>query len=149
MHLRRVLITIAALAGCSSGGTTTPPAGFPHAQWTPQCGPADGPAVGLYLAATTIDKEVPSAPYVHLMLFEAPSALNGRALSWEGDSQFGAARLCTTAQDCVPSSAVSIDIQSFGADSTLTARVDLRFAGRDPVRGLVRATHRPRTFLCG
>jgi hypothetical protein len=149
MHLRRVLIAIAALAACSSGGTTTPPAGFPHAQWTPQCGPADGPAIGVYLASTTIDDGVPSAPYVHVMLYEAPAVLDGRTWSWEGDSQFGSARLCTTAQDCVPSSTVSIDIQSFGADSTLSARVDLRFAGRDPVRGMVQATYRPRTFLCG
>jgi hypothetical protein len=150
VRLGRLLIAAVAILACSSGGTTNPPAGFPHAQWTPQCGPADGPAVGLYLASTAIDgAEVPAAPYVHVMLFEAPSVLNGRTWSWEGDSQFGSARLCTRAQECTPASAVTVDMRSFGADSTLRAVVDLRFPGRDPVRGTVQAAHRPRTLLCG
>ena len=47
--LRKLVLVGLALVGCDSFGVTGPPRGLEHAAITNSCGPADGPAVEIFL----------------------------------------------------------------------------------------------------
>jgi len=76
------LIAIALLLGCSSDTTLLPKQGlrFEFAQW--ECGPADGPAVAIYLTREPSNAPTPTAPFARIYVdLMTGNLLDGRQLS--------------------------------------------------------------------
>ncbi len=65
------------VAGCNSQDVSAPPAGYSNAAATRTCGPADGPAVAIYLAPDAIDTLEPAAPYIRIYLWKSVDAVLG------------------------------------------------------------------------
>ena len=62
----RLSMVVAFAMACRSDSVSAPPRGFMYAAAAFQCGPADGPAVGIYLAPNPVESLEPSAPYVRV-----------------------------------------------------------------------------------
>src|SRR5512134_2991597 len=74
--------TVLVVPGCGDGREPpAPPPGFTHAAATRDCGPADGPAVSIYLASQPVDRVDPPAPFIHLYLWRGLDDLAGERWS--------------------------------------------------------------------
>jgi len=139
------------LVGCVAGGDAMrPPVDFPFATVSRDCGPADGPAVAIYLTPTAVDKPDPSPPFVRIAIWDSPEAVAGRTWTWpRAASKATALRCDVTGSSCVSSTSGSVTLGTFGPDSALTAIVDVRFSDGARIQGGVRATWYSRRIACG
>ncbi|HET7040164.1 MAG TPA: hypothetical protein VFH97_09760 [Gemmatimonadales bacterium] len=146
---RGVLMAALALA-CGSQEAPAPPAGFAHAAAGRNCGPADGPAVSIYLTPQPVDRLDPAPPFVHLYLWRGLWDLAGRTWSLAGNEAEGSAQYCAAAGQCESASSGSIRITAVDADSTIRASVTLRFPGAGEIGGGIVARWISRTMVyCG
>jgi hypothetical protein len=83
------LIPLLILA-CGSG-LAEPPARFPYAAATRDCGPADGPAVTIYLSRKPVDAIEPSGTHVQIHVWQGIEELAGTSWSIGGDAPQGSA----------------------------------------------------------
>lgn len=138
------------IAACADAGPIpAPPEGYGFAYATPSCGPADGPAVRLYLAAAATESLPPAGTWLDLAVWRSATELPAAELSWSGASDLGWAGRCTDAGPCETATDVRISFRRFEPDSALTGTLDLRFENGSRVAGGFRATWRPATPLCG
>lgn len=144
-----IVAAIMSVAGCTSEDVLAPPVGFTHAAATRSCGPADGPAVALYLAADAIDTLEPATPYVRIDVWKAADALVG-TWSLSPTSAHGvAARYQLSLGSIESATGGTVVVTAVGRDSTITGSVDLQFPSSGRVRGGFSARWISRTFLCG
>jgi len=85
-NLVGLTIILAAGVGCAADGIAPPPIGLEHAVMTPACGPADGPAVAIYLTSSPVERVDPPAPFVRIAVWQPLDRVGGR--TW----QFGMGR---------------------------------------------------------
>jgi ABC-type Fe3+-hydroxamate transport system substrate-binding protein len=146
-----VLIVTAMLlvAGCNSDDALSPPVGFAHAAATRSCGPADGPAVAIYLAPAAIATLEPATPYIRIDVWKAADALVG-TWSLSATSAHGAASRFQDSLGSIESATGgTVVVSAVGSDSTITGSVDLQFPSSGRVHGAFSARWISRTFLCG
>ncbi|MHB1095268.1 MAG: hypothetical protein ACYC3F_03770 [Gemmatimonadaceae bacterium] len=147
-----VLIVVAMLivAGCNSDEALSPPAGLAHAAATRSCGPADGPAVAIYLAPESIIATLePATPYIRIDVWKGADALFG-TWSLSPTSAHGAAARFQVALGSIESATGgTVVVSAVGRDSTITGSVDLQFPSSGRVHGAFSARWIARTFLCG
>jgi hypothetical protein len=141
-------VTLLALA-CGTAVGPESPVGFEHAAGTAACGPADGAAVAIYLAADTITAIEPPAPFVRVYLWQPLDQLAGRSWVLVDPSTAGSAQYCSAVSSCEPTSAGEVTIRSVGADSVIGGTVDLTFPVAGHIAGGFRAVWLSRTILCG
>ncbi len=152
MRVRQFLLIGAALsliAGCDSQDVLAPPAGYSNAAVSRSCGPADGPAVAIYLAPVAIDTLEPAAPYIRIYLWRPVDAVLGSWLLAPSSADGTAARYQSSPGSIETATGGNVVVLSVGADSTITGNVDLQFPSTGRVRGGFRARWISRTFLCG
>ena len=137
------------LLACSDDSAPLEPLSeLPYAVATPSCGPADGPAVLIYLASMPIESLQPVAPFIQVNIWRSITDLNpgtvvpiSESLSdanvWFRGS--GVEREATGGEVGVTSR----------TSTTLAGYVDLRFADGPGMRGSFTATWTPREMLCG
>ncbi|HEU4997085.1 MAG TPA: hypothetical protein VFT29_19850 [Gemmatimonadaceae bacterium] len=140
-------LVLAFAGGCNGEGISGSPAGFPHATAERSCGPADGPAVLIYLTSEPF-AENPRPPYVVVFIERSVDQLAGQSFSVGADpSQARATRALSTTQSVAATSG-TISIESVSTDKAITGSVNLLFpVGR--TAGRFTAAWIERFMLCG
>jgi hypothetical protein len=138
------------IAACGDASVPTEPvSGLEHAVATNSCGPADGPAVAIYLAAQPVESLQPVAPYVQVQIGESFTALAAGSVYQVSD-------FFMEANAWFHGSGVEMKIANDGevgvttkSSTALTGYVDLRFPDGLRFRGTFSANWEPRQVLCG
>jgi hypothetical protein len=149
---RRVCLSalvVLCVACAPADGATEPPAGFPHSAATRSCGPADGPAVTIYLASAPVQSLEPAAPYVGVYVWQPLDRLAGRSWSVAGGESEGSAWFRRSPNDSEVAADGRVTVGSVAPDNTIEGWVDLRFAKAGQLRGTFRARWIPGNPLCG
>jgi len=145
---RRLGVLIGLLTPACSSGPAEPPAGFPFASATPACGPADGPAVLIWLAPDTMPELPPASPRVQVYLWHGLDDLAGRSWAVGGSSQDGTADYWDGTGASTPLQG-TVRVTSVQSDSTVEGDVDLSSTAAFRVQGSFRATWVSRALMCG
>jgi hypothetical protein len=143
------LVLAVGLVGCTSSTIPAPPAGLNHAVAMPACGPADGPAVDIYLTPTPLETAEPTPPFVRIYIWQPLARLTERAWLVGGDEPSGAASHHSSPNDLTVATSGIVRVNRVAADNTIEGSADLRFPDGRRVRGGFRAAWRMRTMLCG
>ena len=121
--------TLVVLAlGCGAENIPAPPAEFAHAGTWPECGPADGPAVAIYLATDPFVAPVPEAPYVQIFVAQSATRLTDRSWVLGADQPDGSASYCASADECEVASGGTLTVRAVDADTTIEGSVPRRDA---------------------
>ena len=147
------VMTVVVVAACASD-TPGPTTDFEeHAVAAAACGPADGPAVAIYLSSTPVESLEPSAPHVRIAVWQPLERLRGRSWSLAPDRGEGGAWLHRTAQDFEIATSGTVTVNAVTPDSTVEGSVDVTFPGARRYRSSFRAVWRShpesRPLLCG
>ena len=137
-------------AACGDESVPTEPVpGLPNAVATNSCGPADGPAVAIYLAAQPVESLQPVAPYVQVNIQGSFNALGAGTV-------FRITESYQVASAWFHGSGVEVKIANDGevgvttkSATGLAGYVDLRFPDGLRLRGRFSANWEPRQMLCG
>jgi len=146
-HVTALGVALALVAACASDGPLPPPEGFQHATATRTCGPADGPAVAIYLVTAPTAALEPPAPHVRINVWQSVSDLAGGM--WEVDADSAAAVYVTAPGEFEAASDGWIRVRAVGADTVLEGSVDLSFPDAGRVAGGFRAVWISAAPLCG
>ena len=71
------LLALALPLACASDGVLIPVEGLRFAFSQYECGPADGPAIGIYLTRDPVDGTLAKPPYVHIYIDLSAGNLDG------------------------------------------------------------------------
>jgi hypothetical protein len=144
--LRFSLVAVFAIA-CSSDSASAPLRGFAYSTVTPQCGPADGPAVAVFLAPSAAGANEAITPYVRVFV---PVQVNQLAGVWPiaKNSEAGASFHSDASTYEFAESGYML-VNSVDSDNTVTGSVDLQFPNAGHIKTAFRAKLRPNNILCG
>ena len=120
---------------------------FSYAAATNDCGPADGPAVSIYLAAVPLQALQPPTPYVRLIVWQPVGRLAGR--SWSlGAGEAAAVRAeSNDATDWATSG--NVIVEAVDADNTVRGSAELWFPDATKLTVTYAAVWIPSTTFCG
>lgn len=143
------LSVLVVFAVACSDGIGAPPAGFAHAAATFACGPADGPAVAIYLSPIPVESPQPSAPVVRIFITQAVEQIGGKAWPVGGSSETNASFQSpgNTFENATTGYVVTTSVS---ADKTIDGTVDLTFPKAGHIEGGFHARWISQTGpLCG
>ena len=143
-----VSVIISFSMACGGSGISAPPVGFTHAIATHMCGPADGPAVAIYLARDPVTSLQPTTPYVRIYVWQPASALAGRAWLLVGSKSEGGAWFHSTGSDYEFATGGYAIVSSVSSDNTIEGKVNITFPNAGRIRGGFRAVWVPNTVIC-
>lgn len=143
------LLVATACIGDNELSLPAPPVGYPTAYATADCGPADGPATRLYLAAESSEALPPPAPFIDVAIWRGVNSISNKRIEWSGTASDGNARRCSAADACEPATQVVLQFRPVGADTTVTGTVTLTFADGSTIAGGFNAAWRSSHPLCG
>jgi hypothetical protein len=143
--LRFSLVATFAIA-CSSDATSAPLRAFLYSAVAAQCGPADGPAVAVFLAPTQAGANDPTAPYVQVFVPVLVGQLTG---VWPiaTNSEAGAS-FHPDGSTYEFAESGYMTVSSVDSDNTVTGSVDLQFPDAGHIKTAFRAKFRPNVALC-
>ena len=147
--IRRLALPATAilLLACGADTLVGPGGRFTHAAATFACGPADGPAVAIYLTQTPVTSFEPSGEYVRVyttgtlqeIAIRSPMSVTSDAAAWfhfsNGEYEIAKGGVLT--------------VRSISADKTIIGSVDLFFPKAGRVHGDFGAPWVPNNVLCG
>lgn len=139
------LVAVFAMA-CSS---SVSPAfrGFAYSSVAAQCGPADGPAVAVFLAPTQEGADGATAPYVRVYVAVPVNQLAG---VWPIKTTSDAtAWFQSDASTSEVAESGYMFVSSVDSDNTVTGNVDIQFPDGGHIKTDFRAKFRPNVALCG
>jgi len=145
--LRSSLVVAFAMA-CSSDATSPLFRGFVYSAAAFQCGPADGPAVAIYLAPNPVGSIEPSAPFVRVYVPVQLDQLTAHVWPIASNTEAGAWFHADASSSELAESGYMI-VSSVDSDNTITGSVDLHFPDAGHIRSQFRATWVPSHALCG
>jgi hypothetical protein len=151
MLLTRMLrLSLVAVFAMACGDAVSPPLrGLTYAAATFACGPADGPAVAIYLAQSPVGSLEPSTPFVRVYVPVELDQLAGRAWPvFAGKSEAGAWFHPNESTYELAETGYMI-VSSVDSDKTIEGSVDLQFPDSGHIKTRFRATWVPTTTLCG
>lgn len=141
-----VLFLIGATACTTDAAGPLPPA-FSHTRATRACGPADGPAVAIYLAGAPVTTVEPPVPYVRVAIWEGITSITRQDWPLADTSSLGTAWHFTGAGfETVTSGQLHID--AVNADSSIDGTVVLDFPAAGRIEGRFHATWLSRAPNC-
>jgi hypothetical protein len=144
-----VLLLAGFIAGCSDDSAPLEPLReLPYAVATPSCGPADGPAVLIYLASMPIEALQPVAPFVQVNILRSITELDAGSVIQISESISDANAWFRGSGVERQATGGEVGVTSRTTD-TLAGYIDLRFTDGAPLRGSFAATWTPRQLLCG
>jgi hypothetical protein len=152
MTTRRLVAigTIVLAAGaCTAEGILGSPDAPTYAVAAPTCGPADGPAVAIYLAEAPVDPMDPAPPYVRVVVWQPLDLLATRSWTLNDGDEGAAAWYYSGAQSSEVGASGEVRVTAVRADSTVEGTVELRFPVAGRVAGRFRATWVPLSLRCG
>jgi hypothetical protein len=109
--------------------------GFGYASATGDCGPADHPAMALYLLDSD-DDTIPSKPnpkYIHVRVYLEPASLAHERVQWSSSAGPGVAELCSEGS-CYQMTSGSIVFGKVKQGKSVEGELDLRFTNHVRVR---------------
>jgi len=135
---------------CDSSGILGTSTAFEHSAVTPACGPADGPAVAIYLAAAPVQLPDPPMPHVRIYLWDyGVQDLEGRTLTVGENSANGGAWYHASANVYELASAGVVRIDEVHPDNSVEGSVSIVFpSGRRVLTGF-RADFIGQVYICG
>jgi hypothetical protein len=137
------------LVACSDDPVPLEPLSeLPYAVATPSCGPADGPAVLIYLASMPIESLQPVAPFVQVNIWRSITDLNAGTVVPISESLSDASVWFRGSGIEREATGGEVGVTS-RTSTTLAGYVDLQFADGFTMRGSFTATWTPRQMLCG
>lgn len=142
-------IVISFSMACASDGISAPPFGFRHAAATFACGPADGPAVAIYLTPDPVTSLEPATPYVRIYVAQPVNALSGRTWMLAGGKSEGGAWFHSAGSNYEIATIGHMVASSVSTDNTIEGTVDVTFPNAGRIRGGFRAPWVTSTVLCG
>lgn len=138
-----LMLVSASLTACPQDKITEPISNLPFATASPSCGPADGPAVEITLAASDNPAGTPRA---NVAIYTSLASLTGR---WTLSPDVGVASYQTATGTGELARSGTVVIESVDAANTVTGTVQLVFPDAGMIRGRFRATWIARTVRCG
>jgi hypothetical protein len=145
-RMLRLSLVLSLAIACSSDATAPPLRGFVNAVASADCGPADGPAVAIYLTPNPVAPAVPGPPFVRVYIAVEPNALTGR--TWPVGSAAGAL-FRRDASTYELADAGLLVVTSVDSENTITGTVDLYFPDAGHISRAFVATWVPSHVLCG
>lgn len=140
---------IAALVlACSSDGVIGLTGRFDHAAASFTCGPADGPALAIYLAPDPITSLEPSGVYVRVYVTGTVDQILGKTWPVSTNSD-AAAWFRPDVNDYEVATSGYLFVGSGSAGGTLEGSVDLQFPSAGHLHGAFHAQWIPTNVLCG
>jgi hypothetical protein len=144
--LRFSLVAVVAMA-CRSDSVSAPLRGFMYSAVAAQCGPADGPAVAVFLAPSPAGANEASAPYVRVYVPVPVGQLTG---VWPiATNTAAAAWFHPNGSTYELAESGYMIVSSVDSDNTVTGSLDLRFPNSGHINTAFRAKFRPNNVLCG
>jgi hypothetical protein len=133
-------------AGCSSDTVVGPSGRFSHAAATSTCGPADGPAVAIYLTSAPVKSFEPSGVYIRIVVQRSLDEVGG---TWAISSNSEAGARYTRSSDNYEwAKSGLLIVKSVGSDKSIDGSVYLEFADAGHVEGEFHADWIPATQPC-
>jgi hypothetical protein len=120
------LLVLLVLAGACSDGIAAPPIGYTHAAAAFTCGPADGPAVMIFLSPNPVESPQATPPVVRIFIGQAVEEISGKVWSVDGTSSATASFQSEGNTLENPTSGYVIT-SSVSADTTVDGTVNLTF----------------------
>jgi len=145
--LRSSLVVAFAMA-CSSDATSPLFRGFVYSAAVFQCGPADGPAVAIYLAPNPVGSIEPSAPFVRVYVPVQLDQLTAHVWPIASNTEAGAWFHADASSSELAESGYMI-VSSVDSDNTITGSVDLHFSDAGHIKTAFSAKWQPNNILCG
>jgi hypothetical protein len=126
-RLFRFSLVAAVAMGCSADATTSPQlSAFVHSAAIRACGPADGPAVAIYLTPDPVGATEPSTPYVRVYVSVDQSELT--AHPWPiGSTTQAAAWFQPDASTSVAAESGNMIVNSIDSDNTINGSIEIFF----------------------
>jgi hypothetical protein len=148
IRLISVSMVIFLSMACGGSGISAPPAGFTHAFATRMCGPADGPAVAIYLTRDPVTSLEPATPYVRIYVWQSADALPGRTWMLAGNKSAGGAWFHSAATNYEIATGGYMIVSSVSSDNTIEGEVTITFPNAGRIRGGFRAVWMPSNVVC-
>jgi hypothetical protein len=151
MSLIRVMsvsMVISLSMACAADGISGPPFRFTHAAATFACGPADGPAVAIYLTPDPVTVLEPATPFVRIYVAQPVNALAAGPWILAGTKAEGGAWFQSAAGE-EPATFGYMIVSSVSTDKTIDGTVDVTFPNAGRIQGGFHAVWVPSTVLCG
>jgi hypothetical protein len=145
--LRFSLVPVFAMA-CSSDSVSAPLRGFVYSAAVAQCGPADGPAVAIYLSPNPVESIEPSEPFVRVYVPVQLSQLTGHVWQIESINSIAGAWFRPNASTYELADSGYLVVTSIGSDNTVTGSIDLRFPIAGHIKSSFHAAWLPSHSLC-
>ena len=116
---------------------------------TPACGPADGPAVTIYLASTSVDPRNPPMPHIRIAVWDAQDKVGGRTWRLGGSGDTASATLVRGLDDYEQATSGQVTVGVIDTTSSTHGSAVLLFPTLGLVSGDFRAAWSPAAPLCG
>jgi hypothetical protein len=148
-RMLRLSLVVGVAMACSSDTISAPLRGFAYAAAMRDCGPADGPAVAIYLTPNPVGATQPIAPFVRVYVPVQVDQLIGHMwLIGSANADAGAWFHPDTSTYELAETGYMV-VNSVDSDSTITGLVDLNFPDAGHIRSTFRATWVTSHVLCG
>lgn len=139
------ILTLAIL--CAACGVVDSARPFPYAAATNSCGPADGPAVSIYLAAVPFQNLEPPTPYIQLIVWQPVERLAGR--SWSVSAGEAVAVRVESQETVTWATDGSVTIETVGDNNSVHGSADLWFPAAAHLALTYQAVWVPSFHFCG
>jgi len=145
----RLSLVVAFAMACSSDATSPQFRGFVYSAATAQCGPADGPAVAIYLASNPVGSIEPSAPFVRVYVPVQVDQLTAHIWPVAGTNAEAGALFHPDASTYEMAETGYMIVTSVNSDNTVTGSIDIRFPDAGHIKTAFSAKWQPNIILCG
>lgn len=145
--MSRLIVFLALAAACDSDAIPGPPTGLPYAAVTPGCGPADGPAIAIYLSPNPVESSDPSTPFLHIAIWQPLERLTER--SWSLTDGAAVAQYFSTPDASEAAIGGSVTVSVIDPDSAVRGWAVLTFPTYGRIAGGFHATWLPVALRCG
>jgi hypothetical protein len=133
---------------CSSDGVSAPLREFVYSAAVADCGPADGPAVAIYLAPNPVGTIEPTTPFVRVYVPVQLNQLTGQVWPVDGNNAVAAAWFHRDASNYEMATTGYLSVTSVGTDNSVTGTVLLQFPSGGLIRTAFHAVWLPRNSFC-
>ena len=137
----------ALVLACSSDGVIGPSSRFGHAAAKFACGPADGPALAIYLSENTMTGEEPPGDFVRVYVSGTVDEIVGKMWPVSTGSN-AAAWFHSGANQDEPATGGYLLVSSGTAGQTLDGTVDIQFSKAGHLQRAFRAEWVPSQVVC-
>ena len=143
------LLALLLLSACDSQGTLVPVQGLRFAFSQYECGPADGPAIGIYLTRDPVNGTQATPPYVHIYIDLSGGDLDGSTHDLGPNSPDAAARYFSADGNYDSARAGSVTAHWTNSGLDVVGVADIVFNNAGHFMSSFDAPLGPMAFICG